>query len=420
MLLSSVLISAKQQVKALHITDWNTKEKLMYWREQWANYANRFLEKKGFSERITHLSNKDRGIETLPTIHEGFVARQLQSEGKESDRIQMNTERREYNKTIIELEEAKKEKRMKERTKKFVRRFTPLEKKQLRETAKSLRMFVNYENINTRRFQLEKWKSRLEFHKDSIDKYKKLNRIEKESELLNQTEKILEMEADRFLDKYYPDLNKEELSNDQKIEVVEITVSQNKMLSTNDIEKVFYEFEKKQIEKDLYVLLNNRPKFVLSLQQEIQNAENQFEHLRLKNGINFADHSTIKNASDKDLNRMQYLLKQKENMNQSLLLMGQLYDHQLQEMYPHWNGRNYLTVEQKEFFVMANEYYEKSIMPENILNPPRKYTKEEQKEIIFLCIALIVIVWIQIIRINTINFYVINILIFNLIINHTN
>ena len=153
------MINGKLQVKAIHTTDWNTKEKLLYWREQWAQYANRYLEKNGVIDRITHLSNKDQGLETLPTIHEGFVARQMQQEGKESDRIQINQERKEYNKTIIELREAKREKQIKERTEKFVRRFTPLEKKQLRESAKSLRLFINVENIMTRRQQLDKWES---------------------------------------------------------------------------------------------------------------------------------------------------------------------------------------------------------------------------------------------------------------------
>ncbi|MBI0579448.1 MobA/MobL family protein [Neobacillus cucumis] len=306
------LVDGKQQAKALHTTDWNTKVKLVYWREQWANYANHYLEKNGFSERITHLSNKDRGIETLPTIHEGFVARQMQKNGRESDRIQMNQSRKEYNKTVIELQEAKKEKQRKERAEKFVRRFTPLEKRQLRETAKYLRMFVNHENINIRKLQLEKWQSRIEFQKNSIDKYKKLSRIEKETDILNQAEFILETEANRFLDKYYPNLNKSELTKNQKIEVVDITVSQNKLLNTNDIETVCRELERNQIEKDLNILLNNRPKFVLALQQEMKNAGMKFEQLRLKSGINFADPSSIKNASEKDLNQLQFLLKQKQ------------------------------------------------------------------------------------------------------------
>ncbi|MDQ6601033.1 MobQ family relaxase [Bacillus salipaludis] len=376
------LVDGKEQVKALHTTDWNTKVKLIYWREQWARYVNHYLEKNGFSERITHLSNKDRGIETLPTIHEGFVARQMQKNGRESDRIHINQSRKEYNKTIIELQEAKKEKQRIERTEKFVRRFTPLEKKQLRETAKYLRMFVNYENINIRKLQLEKWQSRIEFQNDSIDKHKKLSRIEKETDILKQAEFILETEANRFLDKYYPKLNKSELTKDQKIEVVDITVSQNQLLNTNDIEIVCRELEKKQIEKDLNILLNNRPKFVLALQQEIHNDGIRFEQLRLKSGINFAEPNSIKNASEKDLNQLQFLLKQKENMNKSLELMNQLYDYHLSDMYPNWERRNYLSIEEKEFFVMAEEYYGKTITPEDLSYTPRKYSIEEQKEII--------------------------------------
>jgi hypothetical protein len=53
---------------------------------------------------------------------------------------------------------------------------------------------------------------------------------------------------------------------------------------------------------------------------------------------------------------MQYLLKQIEEMKKSLKLMEQLYDNQLQEMYPKWDGIKYLTIEQKETFVMAEEY----------------------------------------------------------------
>ncbi|MGM0878695.1 MAG: MobQ family relaxase [Bacillota bacterium] len=377
------MVNEREKVNALHTTDWNTKEKLLYWREQWANYANRSLEKNGFTEKITHLSNKDRGLETLPTIHEGFVARNMKNNGKESDRIQINNDRKEYNKTVIELQEAKKEKQIKDLNEKFVRRFTPIEKKQLRESAKVLRLFVNFENINTRRMQLDKWQSRLDFSQDSIDKFKKLDRIEREIDILNHVENVLENEANRFLDEYYPNIYKDNLSKEQKIEVVETTVSQNKLLDNQEIERVVNELEKKQMEKDLYALLNNRPMFVLSLQKEIQNAEIQFENLRIKNGIDFGDRSSIKNASEKDLNRMQFLLSQKETMKNSLVLMSKLYDHQLQEMFPNWNGRNYLTIEQKEFFVMAEEYYEKTITPEDFSNPPRKYSKQEQKELIY-------------------------------------
>lgn len=71
----------------------------------------------------------------------------------------------------------------------------------------------------------------------------------------------------------------------------------------------------------------------------------------MKNGVNISDGSTIKNVSEKDLLKMQFLLNQKENLNKSLDLLGLLYDHQLQAMYPNWDGRDYLSIEQKDFFV---------------------------------------------------------------------
>ncbi|TCN18410.1 MobQ family relaxase [Mesobacillus foraminis] len=377
------MVNEKLQVKALHTTDWNTKEKLLHWREQWAVFANHYLEKNGFAVRITHLSNKDQGIETLPTIHEGFVARQMQKEGKQSERIQINQERKEYNQVVIDIQEAKREKEIHRRNEKFTRRFTPAEKKQLREAAKTLRLFVNLENIIKRRNQLQKWQDRLEFSSDSIDKYKKLNRIEKETEILNAAEVILENEADRFLKKYYPDIKREELSGNQKIEIVDVTVSNNKLLSLSEIENITKEIEKNQIERELAGLLNNRAHFVLSLQNEIRNAELEFEQLRVTNRINFADESTIKNVPEEVLNKIRLVLNLKSQMEKSLELMDRLYDYQLEEMYPNWDGRDYLTIEQKEFFVMAQEYYGRTIIPQDIANPPRKYSKEDQQRIIF-------------------------------------
>ena len=44
---------------------------LVRWRERWAVACNDALERAGSDERIDHRSNKARGIELLPTLHEG-------------------------------------------------------------------------------------------------------------------------------------------------------------------------------------------------------------------------------------------------------------------------------------------------------------------------------------------------------------
>ena len=53
---------------------WNSEEQLVAWRAAWAEVSNRYLERAGREERIDHRSNAARGIDEIPTIHEGVTA----------------------------------------------------------------------------------------------------------------------------------------------------------------------------------------------------------------------------------------------------------------------------------------------------------------------------------------------------------
>ncbi|MED2974158.1 MobQ family relaxase [Fictibacillus sp. B-59209] len=376
------VINGKVTTMAIHTTDWNTKEKLLYWREQWAHYANRFLEKNGFSERLSHLSHEARGLETLPTIHEGFAARKMESEGKVSDRMQINRDRKEYNRTVIELTEAKRKIQKRERAHSFVRRFTPLEKKQLKEAAQGLRIFVNYENVTKRQTQLQKWQSRLTFQRESVEKQKKIDRIENETLMLERAENILEKEACRFLTAYYPTLEQDHYSKEQKIAIVDVSLTENKTLNHEQIESILKNVEQREVENAIDQLLNHRPAFVGSLQKEVDVLQQEFETLRLKENIDFAHPNSVKQAPESVLKRLQLLLQKKERSMQALELMDELYDNRLEDFYPQWKGRLYLTLEQKEWLVRAQEYYEKEITPTDLAQPPRRYTVIEQEDLL--------------------------------------
>ncbi|WP_019123871.1 MobQ family relaxase [Brevibacillus massiliensis] len=85
--------------------DWNKKEWLESWREQWERHANRALERAGREERIDHRSFERQGItDRLPTIHEGPKVRQMEKRGIATDRGEINREVREYNAQVISLE----------------------------------------------------------------------------------------------------------------------------------------------------------------------------------------------------------------------------------------------------------------------------------------------------------------------------
>lgn len=82
--------------------NWNAKERVEEWREQWAKCCNRHLPEH---EHIDHRSYKRQGIEQVPTVHEGYAARQMVAKGKISERVQMNEEIRQRNTLIQQLVE---------------------------------------------------------------------------------------------------------------------------------------------------------------------------------------------------------------------------------------------------------------------------------------------------------------------------
>ena len=79
---------------------WNSEEQLAAWRAAWADVSNRCLERAGREERIDHRSNAARGLDEIPTIHEGVAAQALERKGIISDRCEINRQIREQNKLI--------------------------------------------------------------------------------------------------------------------------------------------------------------------------------------------------------------------------------------------------------------------------------------------------------------------------------
>ena len=82
---------------------WNSEEQLTAWREAWADVSNRYLERAGREERIDHRSNAARGLDEIPTIHEGAAARALERRGIISDRCELNRQIKADNALLREL-----------------------------------------------------------------------------------------------------------------------------------------------------------------------------------------------------------------------------------------------------------------------------------------------------------------------------
>jgi len=80
----------------------NSPEQFEQWRASWASHVNAALEKAGYEDRqVDHRSNKRRGIETLPTIHEGYAAQAIEERGGRSWRAALNQQIHQRNRQIL-------------------------------------------------------------------------------------------------------------------------------------------------------------------------------------------------------------------------------------------------------------------------------------------------------------------------------
>lgn len=90
--------------RKIETTNWNKKETLEHWREQWAIYVNKALEKANRKERIDHRSYEDRGIDKLATRHEGPTVRAMEKKGIKTEIGDINRKIQEENKKIDIIE----------------------------------------------------------------------------------------------------------------------------------------------------------------------------------------------------------------------------------------------------------------------------------------------------------------------------
>ena len=82
---------------------WNSDEQLCIWRANWADAVNKMLARNQINATIDHRSFTDQGITEQPTIHEGYIAQNMEKKGMIADRCEINRQIRAGNKMLREL-----------------------------------------------------------------------------------------------------------------------------------------------------------------------------------------------------------------------------------------------------------------------------------------------------------------------------
>lgn len=296
-------------------TDWDKEERMNEWRKLWEVMTNTSLKRNGIEQTISCESNKSIGKEEIATIHEGYVARKIEKNGKVSERVEQNKLIKEYNDTVIELAKYRKLREEKEKNNNFKRSLSPKEKIELKNIARELKLYVNVENINSRLKQLNWWRKSLEYKNDSLDKSKKITRINKEEKLLNSALNILENESNRFIQKNYIELNIKDLTKDEKLVIVERTITKNRELTIDEINKIKADIQEVKLKEQPKELSRNKTEH-LSAYQEWSHKNNKFSY---KEFIREAIQISVAEQSVNNIDDLALHLKNKYNIQMDYL-----------------------------------------------------------------------------------------------------
>lgn len=376
--------NGKKAFYKVETTDWNKKEVFNEWRKLWAEKVNFSLKNNGIHATISHLSNEARGIEYIPTIHEGFTARKMEKNGLKSDRISINENIKIQNNTISEIKKYKEQKAQVLREQKFARRFSPTEKQQLTSIAKELKFFVNSKTVLERKEQLNDWKKSIQFSFSSDTKIKQLSRIDREEQLLEQAEEILLTESNRFIKQYYPKWDVDSLNFEEKTLLVKETISQKRLLTDEEIEGLEETSLVHRFNYEMDKIYANPYAFAMTLDHRIQSVMD--EKSKLENTMNITVNSSeieFKKASKgypKEFKQFKNLIKHLSHVFNAKELIEQLYSKQMMRLYPDLDVSK-LSFAEKDLFINAAEYYGQPVTLESVA-ALQKYSPVEQVEIL--------------------------------------
>lgn len=190
--------------------DWNNKELLNQWREEWSNHANKALEREGIQERISHLSHEARGLEQLPTVHLGHVVNEMEKRGVATERGDLNRERQEYNNLVVDLQKYREEKQAIEQSKARQLEQEPniVEVIQQTNETQSDRFFIPQEDSSAKATQLELIeKFRKEFEKNQeAKKVEEQSQVEQKAPQFNTSEERTQLQEAQKILKAEPSL----------------------------------------------------------------------------------------------------------------------------------------------------------------------------------------------------------------------
>jgi len=258
------------------------------------------------------------------------------------------------------------------------------EKRELKEIAKELKIYVNYDNLIEKDRMLKNWKISVQADnagQGSLENDSRLSDIKRTEEAINRGKEILKDEGIRTFEKYYPKLAKRKFSDYQKMSVGLETVEKKRVLNNDEIKDIFTDIQVKEY-ADLFKSVSSS-KHVKPLSNYAQNFVKSSKRLDNFYEVNNVSIGNISSLEEDRQSEFKELFKQK---NRDYLIYNTLNKYHEENILSHYPTAHVedLKANQKEALSKVISYYGNSLSYDKLADLAdqeivNKYSYNEQK-----------------------------------------
>ncbi|WP_225744998.1 MobQ family relaxase [Marinilactibacillus sp. Marseille-P9653] len=342
--------------RKVDLTGWGNKEIFKEWREEWATIQNKHLEKLGYSDRVTDKSYVEQGIKKIPTIHEGYVARQMEQNGRKSDRVEIN---RTIKKENYEVEYTRNEDNKKTGIQQSIERLLDTDKQQLLKLASALNLpSITSESVQESRRLLSNWERSTTINRDlgiavkDSSQYKKIFTLH-----LEEAAEIVDKRNDRIIETYYPEVAEKNPANYYKKVLSEATIKEDRILTTEEVHTLLSEAKESQLNDRLQQLYRDPYSEDIKVFQKVfLKARKDKEAFLETHGIDLKDFKALTDVPE-DVKLGLKKIEMKEQLAfESIKITEQYFEETIRSRYPTVDMKQ-LTLHEKESLSSLIDYY---------------------------------------------------------------
>lgn len=374
--------------KKIPTVNWDDEKTLIHWRHEWADFTNRALERKGFTERISAESYETQEIEKVPTIHEGV-------DFKSQEKKAYNTEVKKQEKMKDKLKDTKNRIETYERFDLLTKNLSPKDRHRISELSSSLRTFINFQNIEDKKRMINNWKTSTYVKRSfGVDVAKTFQTIGNQEKDILEADKIMTDMSRRLIEKEYPFLSQEALTDYEMKWIADKTIK-NGILTQEEIKEEMKELRPHLLEKQILLITKQPFTSWVNLESNLQTTEHKIVNTLKKYGRDIhsyqeTDGKTPEEFYQADFKRLGFWFKDLARTKALKEVITTHYDDVLSKAFPDAALSELSIVEKENVYNLVMYYnpaYKAMTLNELMeLSEKGKFTKEEKEAgLRFIC-----------------------------------